>query len=124
MTVGTEVTVKETVIIVDGGNTKTILSGTKGLLKCVGANQTVSLMIGDEVYPDIPIQSIEDMKDEEDEMKKRGTLDLYLICSRYPDQKPICFNYMQARADVFSLCEEIRRNSKYIQELETKLGKR
>lgn len=61
MTVGSEVVVKETVIIVDGGKVQTLLPGTNGIVKRVDGH-TVALLCDDAIYPDIPIQSVEERK--------------------------------------------------------------
>lgn len=42
------------------------------------------------------------------------------IKGRYPAEKPVCFNYMQAREDVFALCDLLERHLGWIQESENK----
>ncbi len=61
MTVGSEVTLREIVIITDKMNTETILAGTKGIVKRIGEH-TAALLIGNTLYPDIPMQSVECVK--------------------------------------------------------------
>lgn len=48
-------------------------------------------------------------------------MNLTEIKKRYPAEKPVCFNYMQAREDVCSLCQAVERQAKQIEEIETKL---
>jgi len=38
---------------------------------------------------------------------KTGLLDRKTFEARYPEQKPVCFNYATARKDVLALIEEI-----------------
>ena len=47
-------------------------------------------------------------------------MDLKEIKKRYPDEKPVCFNYMQAREGIFSLCALVERQIGRIRELENK----
>ena len=47
-------------------------------------------------------------------------MDLKEIKKRYPDERPVCFNYMQAREDIFFLCDLIEQQSGRIRELENK----
>ncbi len=61
MTVGSEVALKETVIIADEGKAETILAGTKGIVKRIG-DYTIALLIDSTIYPDIPMQSVECVK--------------------------------------------------------------
>ena len=42
-------------------------------------------------------------------MKDKQVFDLDEIRSKYPDYKPVCFNYMQAREDILRLCEMVER---------------
>ena len=48
-------------------------------------------------------------------------MNLSEIKKRYPAEKPVCFNYMQAREDVFSLCEAVERQARQISKLESKM---
>ena len=64
MTVGAEVVLAETVMIVDGEHIETVLSGTKGIVKRIGYNGTVALLVGCAIYPDIPIASIKQVGSE------------------------------------------------------------
>lgn len=42
------------------------------------------------------------------------------LLRRYPDEKPVCFNYMKAREDVLRLCGIIQEQR---QEIETRKGR-
>jgi hypothetical protein len=41
------------------------------------------------------------------------------LLERYPEEKPVCFNYRKAREDVLRLCEIIQEQQ---QEIETRKG--
>jgi len=40
------------------------------------------------------------------------------IVQRYPAQKPVCFNYIRAREDIYRLCEIIQEQQRQIDELQ------
>ena len=48
-------------------------------------------------------------------------MELTEIKNRYPDKKPVCFNYMQAREDIFFLCEAVERQEAQIYALESQI---
>lgn len=127
MTVGSEVVLQEAVIIVDGDRVETILAGTKGTVHRIGNNGMVALLAGGVIYPDIPIHSIKQKDSMEPEGKNHVEMwkeplrtDLDEIKRRYPEEKPVCFNYMQAREDVFSLCKTAEKQAEQIRKLEEK----
>lgn len=57
MTVGSEVVLREAVIIVDGAAVETLPAGTRGIIRRIGSD-AVALSVGDSLYPDIPIHSV------------------------------------------------------------------
>ena len=58
MRIGSKVVLKETVIVVAGAKVQKLPIGTRGILKRIHQN-AATLQIGGTLYPDIPIQSLE-----------------------------------------------------------------
>lgn len=50
-------------------------------------------------------------------------MELTELKARYPDVKPVCFNYMQAREDVLSLCDIVESQAACIYALEAQVNK-
>lgn len=48
-------------------------------------------------------------------------MELDEIKKRYPPEKPVCFNYMLAREDIFSLSAIIEQQRREIKTLQTKI---
>ena len=51
---------------------------------------------------------------------RAARFDQAAILERYPEQKPICFNYFTARSDVLTLLAEKEQLEKRLIELENK----
>ena len=54
------------------------------------------------------------------EHKAAALTSLEELLEHYPDEKPVCFNYMKAREDILRLYEIIQEQR---QEIETRKGK-
>lgn len=50
-------------------------------------------------------------------------MELAELKERYPDRKPVCFNYMQAREDILLLCDMVERQAACIYALEAQINK-
>lgn len=48
-----------------------------------------------------------------------GDREIAEIMDSYPPEKPICFNYMRARADVLALCGAVKEYQNKIDRMES-----
>ena len=51
------------------------------------------------------------------EHKAAALTSLEELLEHYPDEKPVCFNYMKAREDVLRLCGIIREQRREIERM-------